>query len=93
MPESLGLRLLVARDDEAEFTGVVYPIRMAEFHKIGKSNDPGRRLFELGIRLPERHDVVHLIEADDPAGIQAYWHRRFASQRSNGEWFHLSSVI
>lgn len=72
-------------------TGVVYLIRMGEFHKIGKSNDPGRRLYELGIQLPEKHDVVHVIETDDPAGIEAYWHRRFASQRTNGEWFRLSA--
>lgn len=71
-------------------TGVVYLIRMGEFHKIGKSNDPGRRMYELGIQLPEKHDVVHVIETDDPAGIEAYWHRRFAAQRTNGEWFRLS---
>lgn len=71
-------------------TGVVYLLRMGEFHKIGKSNDPGRRLYEVGLRLPEKHDVVHVIETDDPSGIEAYWHRRFAAQRSNGEWFRLS---
>ncbi|MHB1738065.1 MAG: GIY-YIG nuclease family protein [Actinomycetes bacterium] len=71
-------------------TGVVYLIRMGEFHKIGKSNDPGRRVYELGLRLPEKHDVVHVIETDDPSGIEAYWHRRFAAQRVNGEWFRLS---
>jgi hypothetical protein len=71
-------------------TGVVYLIRMGEFHKIGKSNDPGRRMYELAISLPEKHDVEHLIETDDPSGIEAYWHRRFAAQRANGEWFRLA---
>lgn len=71
-------------------TGAVYLLRMGEFHKIGKSNDPGRRLYEVGLRLPEKHDLVHIIETDDPSGIEAYWHRRFASQRANGEWFRLS---
>ena len=80
----------VQPDPSAVVTGVVYLIRMGEFHKIGKSNDPGRRMYELGLRLPEKHDVVHVIETDDPAGIEAYWHRRFAAQRSNGEWFRLS---
>jgi hypothetical protein len=78
-------------EPENVVTGVVYLIRMAEFYKVGKSNDPGRRLYELGLRLPEKHDVVHAIETDDPSGIEAYWHRRFARQRSNGEWFRLSS--
>jgi hypothetical protein len=70
--------------------GVVYLVRMGEFYKIGKSNDPGRRSYELGLRLPEKHDVVHVIETDDPSGIEAYWHRRFAAQRANGEWFRLA---
>lgn len=76
--------------DAAVVTGVVYLIAMGEFHKIGKTNDVGRRIYEIGLRLPERHDVVHVIETDDPSGIESYWHRRFASQRANGEWFRLA---
>lgn len=79
-----------AADPDPIVTGVVYLIRMAEFYKIGKSNDPGRRQYELGLQLPEKHDVIHIIETDDPSGIEAYWHRRFAGQRTNGEWFRLS---
>lgn len=79
-----------AADPGRVVTGVVYLLRMGEFHKVGKSNDPGRRIYELGLRLPEKHDVVHVIETDDPSGIEAYWHRRFATQRTNGEWFRLS---
>lgn len=82
-------RTAARAEPEAVITGVVYLLRMGEFHKIGKSNDPGRRSYEIGLRLPEKHDVVHMIETDDPSGIEAYWHRRFASQRANGEWFRL----
>lgn len=77
-------------DRDPVVTGVVYLLRMGEFHKIGKSNDPGRRVYEVGLRLPEKHELVHVIDTDDPSGIEAYWHRRFASQRANGEWFRLS---
>lgn len=70
-------------------TGVVYLIRMAEFHKVGRSNDLDRRTRELRIQLPVKEELVHTIETDDPSGIEAYWHKRFASRRANGEWFQL----
>ena len=83
-------RVMKPAAEPSVVTGVVYLIQMGEFHKIGKSNDVGRRSYELGIQLPEKHDVVHVIETDDPSGIEAYWHRRFAANRANGEWFRLA---
>lgn len=71
--------------------GYVYLLRSGRFYKIGKTNAVGRRERELAIQLPERASTVHSIKTDDPSGVEAYWHKRFASKRKSGEWFDLSA--
>lgn len=71
--------------------GQVYLLKSGRFHKIGRSVHAGARERQLAIQPPEPAKVVHAIRTDDPVGIEAYWHQRFASRRKNGEWFDLAS--
>ena len=72
-------------------SGFVYLMKSGKFYKIGRSNSPGRRNYELDIKLPEQVSSVHTISTDDPVGIEAYWHKRFEQKRTRGEWFNLNS--
>lgn len=60
-------------------------------YKIGRTNNPVRREGEFGIQLPEKLQPLHYIKTDDPAGVERYWHSRFANKRKEGEWFALTA--
>ena len=84
----------VAPDDvEASLPnfGFVYLLRSGKYYKIGNTNNPDRRRYEIGLQLPEKVHHIHSIETDDASGIEAYWHNRFRKKRLEGEWFDLSA--
>lgn len=59
-------------------------------YKIGRTINPIRREGEVRLEPPEKVQPVHTIKTDDPAGVESYWHKRFADRRIQGEWFTLT---
>jgi hypothetical protein len=65
-------------------------MKSGKHYKIGHTNSVGRRGREFAIKIPVPPTTIHSIETDDPTGVEAYWHKRFAEKRGEGEWFALS---
>lgn len=78
--------------DNNENFGYVYMMKHGNRpeYKIGKSNSPGRREYDIGLILPRDVKLIHQIATDDPEGIEKYWHNRFKDKLLKGEWFKLT---
>jgi len=77
----------------ASVPGRVYMIysRSLKLYKIGESDDLKRRYQEIQSAVPGKLEEIHVLETDDPAGIERYWHRRFKHNKKINEWFELSA--
>jgi hypothetical protein len=70
--------------------GKVYLLKAGPFYKIGKAKDFDKRLRQIRLQLPYPVEVVHVISTSEFSQLETYWHRKFKTKRTNGEWFVLT---
>lgn len=71
--------------------GLVYFFEMADRVKIGWSRDPEKRLRQIQTSAPE--PVYYTASFYGTRQTEAEIHERFARERLQGEWFHLSPRV
>jgi hypothetical protein len=72
--------------------GYVYIIRDTDvtgYCKIGKTNNPQRRIGHFDTMLPFSTEVLCILETDNCSFLEYSLHRQYASKRVRGEWFAL----
>ncbi|MDE3068711.1 MAG: GIY-YIG nuclease family protein [Verrucomicrobiota bacterium] len=72
------------RRGQRPVNGYVYLMRYGNSgrdYKLGMTERVERRHAQISGMFPGDVRVIHVIETDDPAGIERYWKRRFESKR------------
>jgi hypothetical protein len=72
--------------------GSVYLLQSGPYYKVGRASDYQKRVRRIKLQLPFRVVEVHRILTADEVALEAYWHKKFADVRQNGEWFLLSKA-
>ena len=73
-----------------QYVYLIQDVTVTGYFKIGKTNNPSRRMYDFGVLLPMQVKVIHVIPCQNMSQLEAQLHRQFADKRVNGEWFALS---
>jgi hypothetical protein len=73
-----------------EYVYLIHDMEVTGYYKIGRTDNPSRRLTQFGVQLPFRVGVVHIIPTNDSKTLERQLHEHFKSQRARGEWFNLT---
>jgi len=72
--------------------GVVYCLKSAYGHKVGRKSNIPVRMRAFGGHLPFQYTILLSAWFDDCHAAEQRYHHRFAEQRINGEWFDLTEA-
>ena len=76
----------------AGYVYVIQDLEYSKLYKIGRSNNPARRLKEIRAILPGQSEIIAILKTEDAATLEWQLHQRYADARKNGEWFALDGA-
>jgi hypothetical protein len=101
MIERRRIDLLGRRRDADRVRGFVYLARRGPvgangvrppedmIYEIGREIGAGKQLQRIAVRTSCSPGTIHVIDTDDPEGIERYWRSRFRSRRRGRRYFRL----
>ena len=79
------------RDQPGEAEGLLRLFRCRHSYRFVRTGESDDRKTWPPVAIPASATQEHAIRTDDPAGVEAYWTRRFAYRRIDPEWYALTA--
>ncbi|MBD5805173.1 T5orf172 domain protein [Azoarcus sp. Aa7] len=89
-PERLNPIEVIGEPTTGPKAGVVYVLRSAYGHKVGRSRNVPERMRTFGVRLPFAYTIPLCAWFEDCHVAERRYHDMFADKWINGEWFDLT---
>lgn len=70
--------------------GYIYVISCSKYHKIGRTRDINKRVYQISTSNPHKVRLVTSVWVKNSVGLENILHSAFGSYRKQGEWFRLS---
>ena len=77
-------------DAPAGYVYLIKDVSRTHTFKIGRTNHPGTRMNNFGVKLPFKTNVIAILKTDDAKALEQSIHRKFAMQHKRGEWYELT---
>jgi len=74
----------------AGYVYVIQDVDISKCYKIGYTNHPATRMMNFGVQLPLKIKVIAMLITSNASALEQELHRRYADQRTRGEWFELT---
>lgn len=71
---------------------ILQDIDVTGYCKIGRTTTLYKRIHDIGVKVPFRTRVIHIIHCEDMNWTEKMLHARYAKKRVNGEWFNLDII-